>query len=146
MRSATRTALAPDDVGHGVDGDAETAVLVWMQNVQFSPRLQHLRPSQLKVPFGHLQSPPLHLLGAWQHVLLQNVYPGPFGQHDGFHVCEGTRLPSGRFSAGGPTGTQPLWILSSQQTPLIPLSGCATSAVQGKFLPLQVLKHAYPLS
>lgn len=107
-----------------------------------SPRLQHLRPSRLRVPSGQRQTPFLQRFGGSQQTPPQKPNPGPFGQHEGFHSSEGVRVPSGRRSAGRPIRTQPLWYLRSQQTPFIPLSGWAIAAVQAKaFVPVQVLMH-----
>lgn len=94
------------------------------------------------MPSGQVQRPPLQRFGGSQQTPPQNPNPGPFGQHDGFHSSDGARVPSGRFSAGLPMRTQPLWSLLSQQTPLMPLSGWAIAAVHGNVVPpLHVLMH-----
>ncbi|HUF01857.1 MAG TPA: hypothetical protein VMN35_05485 [Gaiellaceae bacterium] len=80
-----------------------------------------------------MQRPFLQRFGGSQQTPPQK--PNPLAQQDGFHSSDGMMLPSGRFSAGGPMRTQPLCNLLAQQTPLMPLSGCAMSAVHGNFLP-----------
>lgn len=96
--------------------------------------------------------------GGWQQTPPQ---PSSLGQHDGFHGSAGmTRAPvpvhapddpiglhlcpsSGLSGFTGlqqmfcvvPIGSQCEWSLRSQQTPLIPLSGCGISAVHGNFVP-----------